>query len=274
MMGVPILLYPGCERRWPDPRADGAYCWLFICGLCPDAGQTPTPPGYRPHRATGSWKRYGMTQVNMATSITPHDGDRRAGTVACPAGCGAEGLDAERAPTCARGEVMGLIGICAVAPNVFQGLLGTCRTRPPKELRPDGFSSPAILAVQFRRPAMSHCRRARNMIILGRVQHSTPRRSRRRLGRGARRAGKRRGQAPVIPIWASAGGVLGGPNRVRRSTPMQFWRAVAPQFGPVQAARHVALVDALPRNTHGQRARKAGAARPGSRRCYTRPGRG
>jgi malonyl-CoA/methylmalonyl-CoA synthetase len=132
MMGVPTFY----TRLLDDPRFTGelvAHVRLFVSGSAPLLAET--------HRAfearTGHriLERYGMTETGMNTS-NPYDGERRAGTVGFPLpGVELKITEAATGAELPRGEI-GQIEVRG--PNVFKGYW-QMPEKTAEELREDGF---------------------------------------------------------------------------------------------------------------------------------------
>jgi malonyl-CoA/methylmalonyl-CoA synthetase len=132
MMGVPTF-YTRLLHHENLTRETTAHMRLFISGSAPLLEET--------HRAwrerTGHiiLERYGMTEINMATS-NPYDGERRAGTVGFPLpGVALRLADPETGAPTRPGE----IGVIEVkGPNVFKGYWRNPE-KTAAEFRSDGF---------------------------------------------------------------------------------------------------------------------------------------
>ncbi|QXT38236.1 malonate--CoA ligase [Gymnodinialimonas ceratoperidinii] len=132
MMGVPTFY----TRLLSEPAFDRAltqHMRLFISGSAPLLAETHE----RFEERTGHriLERYGMTETSMSTS-NPYDGARRAGTVGFPLpGVEAKVCDPETGAELPRGE----IGVLEVrGPNVFNGYW-QMPEKTAEELRADGF---------------------------------------------------------------------------------------------------------------------------------------
>jgi len=242
MMGVPTF-YTRLLNDDGLTRELTAHMRLFISGSAPMLADTHAAWTARTgHRIL---ERYGMTEVNMATS-NPHDGDRRAGTVGLPLPgvelkvCDAEGRDVPR------GEV-GVIELRG--PNVFKDYWNM-PDKTAEELGPDGFFITGDLAVQSPDGYVTIVGRAKDMIISGGF-NIYPKEVEAALDAvpgvlesavvGAPHPDL--GEAPVAVLVAEPGAAL---------DPDAVLAAVAPQLARFKQPRHVALVDALPRNTMGK----------------------
>ena len=132
MMGVPTFYI----RLLEDPRFDRdltRHMRLFVSGSAPLLAEThlafETRTGHR------ILERYGMTETSMNTS-NPYDGERRAGTVGFPL----PGVEARVCDPETRAELpMGEIGMLHVrGPNVFKGYW-QMPEKTREELLPDGW---------------------------------------------------------------------------------------------------------------------------------------
>ena len=159
MMGVPTFY----TRLTADPRltrAATAHMRLFVSGSAPLLAET--------HRAfqaaTGHriLERYGMTELNMATS-NPHDGDRRAGTVGLPLPGVAVEIRDEAGNTLPAGTP-GMIEVRG--PNVFQGYW-RMPEKTAAELRPDGWFITGDIGVMSADGYLTIVGRAKDVIIAG-----------------------------------------------------------------------------------------------------------
>ncbi len=132
MMGVPTFY----TRLLDDPRFDRdltAHMRLFVSGSAPLLAETHKAFEARTgHRIL---ERYGMTETSMNTS-NPYDGDRRAGTVGHPLpGVEVRVCDPETRAELPRGEI-GMLHVRG--PNVFQGYW-RMPEKTREELQADGW---------------------------------------------------------------------------------------------------------------------------------------
>ena len=132
MMGVPTFY----TRLLEDDRLDAkltAGMRLFISGSAPMLAETHAR--WQDRTGHSVLERYGMTEVNMATS-NPYDGARRAGTVGPPLpDVELKITDPESGAELQAGEI-GMIELRG--PNVFGGYWNMPE-KTAEELRPDGF---------------------------------------------------------------------------------------------------------------------------------------
>ena len=159
MMGVPTFY----TRLVTDPRLtpeSTAHMRLFTSGSAPLLAET--------HRAfqaaTGQriLERYGMTELNMATS-NPVDGDRRAGTVGLPL----PGVEVRIRDAQGRDLPAGAVGMIEVrGPNVFRGYWNM-PDKTAQDLRPDGFFITGDLGVQAADGYITIVGREKDVIIAG-----------------------------------------------------------------------------------------------------------
>ncbi len=159
MMGVPTFY----TRLVADPRLTrdaAAHMRLFVSGSAPLLAET--------HRAfqaaTGQriLERYGMTELNMATS-NPHDGDRRAGTVGLPL----PGVEVEIRDDAGHPLPAGTPGMIEVrGPNVFKGYW-RMPDKTAAELRPDGWFITGDIGTLSEDGYLTIVGRAKDLIIAG-----------------------------------------------------------------------------------------------------------
>ncbi len=160
MMGVPTFY----TRLLDDPRFDRAltqHMRVFISGSAPLLAETHERFAARTgHRIL---ERYGMTETSMNTS-NPYDGERRAGTVGFPlAGVEAKVCDPETGSELPRGE----IGVLEVrGPNVFKGYW-QMPEKTAEEFRPDGFFITGDLAIIDADGYITIVGRGKDLIISG-----------------------------------------------------------------------------------------------------------
>lgn len=159
MMGVPTFY----TRLVADPRltrAATAHMRLFVSGSAPLLAET-----HRAFRAaTGHMilERYGMTELNMATS-NPYDGDRRPGSVGLPL----PGVDLRIRDDAGRDLPRGTPGMIEVrGPNVFMGYW-RMPEKTAEDLRPDGFFITGDIGAMSADGYVTIVGRARDLIIAG-----------------------------------------------------------------------------------------------------------
>jgi malonyl-CoA/methylmalonyl-CoA synthetase len=160
MMGVPTFY----TRLLDDPRFDRAltaHMRVFISGSAPLLAETHV----RFEATTGHriLERYGMTETSMNTS-NPYEGARRAGTVGFPlAGVEVKVCDARTGAEVPRGE----IGVLEVrGPNVFRGYW-QMPEKTRDELREDGFFITGDLAMIDADGYVTIVGRGKDLIISG-----------------------------------------------------------------------------------------------------------
>lgn len=258
MMGVPTFY----TRLLDDARLTHdavAHMRLFISGSAPMLAET--------HRAwqarTGHrvLERYGMTETNMNTS-NPYDGERRAGTV----GKALAGIEVRVCDAAGREVPRGETGMIEVrGPNVFRGYWGmpekTC-----EELRPDGFFITGDLGVMGSDGYLTIVGRGKDLVISGGL-NIYPKEVEEAIDAlpGVVESAvigvphPDFGEAVVAVVVSVPGAAL---------TADGIKAAIAPGLARFKHPKHVALVDALPRNTMGKvqkaalRAEYAGLFRP------------
>lgn len=160
MMGVPTFY----TRLLDDARFDKAltaHMRVFISGSAPLLAETHERfEGRTGHRIL---ERYGMTETSMNTS-NPYDGDRRAGTVGFPLpGVEVKVCDPKTGAELPRGE----IGVLEVrGPNVFKGYW-QMPEKTAEELRTDGFFITGDLAMIDADGYVTIVGRGKDLIISG-----------------------------------------------------------------------------------------------------------
>ncbi len=160
MMGVPTFY----TRLLDDPRFDRAltqHMRVFISGSAPLLSETHERFEARTgHRIL---ERYGMTETSMNTS-NPYDGERRAGTVGFPLpGVEAKVCDPKTGTELPKGE----IGVLEVrGPNVFKGYW-QMPEKTAEELRADGFFITGDLAMVDVDGYITIVGRGKDLIISG-----------------------------------------------------------------------------------------------------------
>lgn len=242
MMGVPTFY----TRLVADPRltrAATAHMRLFVSGSAPLLAET--------HRAfqaaTGHMilERYGMTELNMATS-NPYDGDRRPGTV----GLALPGIEVRVADDAGRELPRGTPGMIEVrGPNVFLGYW-RMPEKTAEEMRPDGFFITGDIGVMADDGYLTIVGRARDLIIAG---------------------GLNIYPAEVEEVLDAQPGVLESavigvphpdlgeavvavvvPRPGAAPDPEDLARAAAGRLARFKCPRRILIVDALPRNAMGK----------------------
>jgi malonyl-CoA/methylmalonyl-CoA synthetase len=160
MMGVPTFY----TRLLDDPRFTRdltAHMRVFISGSAPLLAETHE----RFEQRTGHriLERYGMTETSMNTS-NPYDGDRRAGTVGFPLpGVEVKVCDPKTGADLPRGE----IGVLEVrGPNVFKGYW-KMPEKTREELREDGFFITGDLSMIDKDGYVTIVGRGKDLIISG-----------------------------------------------------------------------------------------------------------
>lgn len=160
MMGVPTFY----TRLLDDPRFDkdlAAHMRVFISGSAPLLAETHERfEGRTGHRIL---ERYGMTETSMNTS-NPYVGDRRAGTVGLPLpGVEVKVCDLKTGVELPRGE----IGVLEVrGPNVFKGYW-QMPDKTRAELREDGFFITGDLSMMDADGYVTIVGRDKDLIISG-----------------------------------------------------------------------------------------------------------
>lgn len=160
MMGVPTFY----TRLLDDPRFDkdlAAHMRVFISGSAPLLAETHERfEGRTGHRIL---ERYGMTETSMNTS-NPYVGDRRAGTVGLPLpGVEVKVCDLKTGVELQRGE----IGVLEVrGPNVFKGYW-QMPDKTRAELREDGFFITGDLSMMDADGYVTIVGRDKDLIISG-----------------------------------------------------------------------------------------------------------
>lgn len=240
MMGVPTFY----TRLLGDDRFDRDLCKamrLFVSGSAPLLADTHRQFESRTgHRIL---ERYGMTETNMNTS-NPYSAERRAGTVGLPLPdvelkvCAPDGTELPR----------GEIGIIEVrGPNVFKGYW-QMPEKTAQELRADGFFITGDLAVQGQDGYVTIVGRAKDLVISGGFNVYP------------------KEVEDVIDAHPAVleSAVIGVPHPdfgegvvaivVTNGAPLpdDFDPWVAQTLAAYKRPKHVAVVDALPRNTMGK----------------------
>ncbi|MAQ82111.1 MAG: malonyl-CoA synthase [Maritimibacter sp.] len=243
MMGVPTFY----TRLLDDPRFDRdlvGHFRLFVSGSAPLLAETHRQFEDRTgHRIL---ERYGMTETNMNTS-NPYDGDRRAGTVG-PALPGVElkVTDPETGAELPRGEI-GMIEVRGA--NVFQGYW-QMPEKTKEELREDGFFITGDLGLIEPDGHVTIVGRGKDLIISGGfniypkeielVLDDLP---------GVKESAVI--GAPHPDFGESVVAVL-VPETGATLDPASVAPALADRLAKFKQPRHVAVMDALPRNTMGK----------------------
>ncbi|MCL3883193.1 malonyl-CoA synthase [Marivita sp. GX14005] len=243
MMGVPTFY----TRLLDDPRfgsGSAAHMRLFISGSAPLLAETHRQFEARTgHRIL---ERYGMTETSMNTS-NPYDGERRAGTVgfALP-GIEVKVCDPDTGADLPQGE----IGVLWVrGPNVFEGYWNMPeKTR--EELREDGFFITGDLARIDADGYVHIVGRGKDLIISGGF-NVYPKEIELFLDTlpGVKESAvigaphPDLGESVIAVLVPEAGATL---------DPAALEAAAKRELAGFKRPRHIALLDALPRNTMGK----------------------
>ncbi|MBB5514158.1 malonyl-CoA/methylmalonyl-CoA synthetase [Rubricella aquisinus] len=241
LMGVPTFY----TRLLDDPRFTAdlvAGMRLFTSGSAPLLAETHRQFEARTgHRIL---ERYGMTETNMTTS-NPYDGERRAGTVGPPLPGVEVRIMADGAEVAA-----GEIGVIEVrGPNVFQGYW-QMPEKTAEELRPDGWFITGDLALMDPDGYVQIVGRGKDLIISG----------------GFNIYPKEVEDVLDAQPGVLESAVIGAPHPDFGESPVAL---IVPEQGAVvdldtlrgacreklaafKQPRHIALIDALPRNTMGK----------------------
>ncbi|WP_422074547.1 malonate--CoA ligase [Tranquillimonas rosea] len=243
LMGVPTFY----TRLLGDERFDRditANMRLFTSGSAPLLAET--------HRAfeerTGHriLERYGMTETNMNTS-NPYDGERRAGTVGPPLpDVELKVCDPETGETLSQGE----IGVIEVrGPNVFKGYW-RMPEKTAEELRDDGFFITGDLGQIDADGYVTIVGRAKDLIISG-GYNVYPKEVETALDA---LPGVLESAVIGVPHPDLGEGVVGLLVPAPGETPdlAAAGAALSETLAKYKQPRHLAVVDALPRNTMGK----------------------
>jgi malonyl-CoA/methylmalonyl-CoA synthetase len=243
MMGVPTFY----TRLLDEPRFTRdlvAHMRLFISGSAPLLAETHV----RFEERTGHriLERYGMTETSMNTS-NPYDGDRRAGTVGFPLpGVEVKVSDPQTGQEMAQGE----IGVLEVrGPNVFKGYW-RMPEKTKEELRADGFFITGDLARIDADGYVTIVGRGKDLIISG-GYNIYPKEIELFLDA---QPGVRESAvvgAPHPDFGESVVAVL-VPEAGETLDLAAIEAAARRDLAGFKRPRHVAVVDALPRNTMGK----------------------
>ncbi|MCB2129959.1 MAG: malonyl-CoA synthase [Rhodobacteraceae bacterium] len=242
MMGVPTFytrllgdarLTPGLVRN----------IRLFVSGSAPLLAETHRQWTERTgHRIL---ERYGMTETNMNTS-NPYDGERRAGTVGLPL----PGVELKVCDGAGRELSRGETGIIEVrGPNVFQGYWNMPE-KTAEELRPDGFFITGDIGVQGDDGYVTIVGRAKDLIISGGF-NVYPKEIELALDAlpGVL-------ESAVIgvphPDFGEAVVAVVVPQAGAAPDPADLAAALGAGLARFKQPKHIALRDALPRNTMGK----------------------
>src|SRR6056297_482697 len=243
MMGVPTFY----TRLLDDPRFTRdltANMRVFISGSAPLLAETHE----RFEQRTGHriLERYGMTETSMNTS-NPHDGERRAGTVGFPLpGVEVKVCDPKTGADLPRGE----IGVLEVrGPNVFKGYW-KMPEKTREELREDGFFITGDLSMIDKDGYVAIVGRDKDLVISGGF-NVYPKEVEQIIDEmdgvvesaviGAPHPDF--GESVVAVLVPEAGAVLD----------LEAIEAAARRdLAGFKRPRHVAVMDALPRNTMGK----------------------
>ncbi|MDG1116282.1 MAG: AMP-binding protein [Flavimaricola sp.] len=242
LMGVPTFY----TRLLDDARFDAAltaHMRLFVSGSAPLLAETHRQfEGRTGHRIL---ERYGMTETNMNTS-NPFDGDRRPGTVG-PALAGVEvRVCDDSGAELPRGE----IGTVEVrGPNVFAGYW-QMPEKTAAEMRPDGFFITGDLGQMSQDGYLTIVGRAKDLIIAGGL-NIYPKEVEEALDDlpGVLESAvigvphPDLGEAVVAVVVPEPGAHL---------TSDALLAALADKLARFKQPRHIALIDALPRNAMGK----------------------
>lgn len=243
MMGVPTFY----TRLLDDPRFDKAltgHVRVFISGSAPLLAETheqfETRTGHR------ILERYGMTETSMNTS-NPYDGERRAGTVGFPLpGVEAKVCDPVSGATLPQGE----IGVLEVrGPNVFHGYW-QMPEKTAEELRADGFFITGDLAVIDADGYITIVGRGKDLIISG-GYNIYPKEIEVFLDGISGVLESAVVGAPHPDFGESVVAVLVANPDTALDLPA-IDAAVGRDLAGFKRPRHVAVMDALPRNTMGK----------------------
>ncbi len=243
MMGVPTFY----TRLLDDPRFDRdltAHMRVFISGSAPLLADTHARFAKRTgHRIL---ERYGMTETSMNTS-NPYDGDRRAGTVGFPLpGVEVRVCDPETGAELPRGE----IGVLEVrGPNVFKGYW-QMPDKTAEELRPDGYFITGDLSVIDADGYVTIVGRGKDLIISGGF-NIYPKEVEMFLDDQPGVLESAVIGAPHPDLGESVVAVLvAEPGATCDVAAIEA--AVRRDLAGFKRPRHIALLDALPRNTMGK----------------------
>ena len=242
LMGVPTFY----TRLLDDARFDAAltaHMRLFVSGSAPLLAETHRQfEGRTGHRIL---ERYGMTETNMNTS-NPFDGDRRPGTVG-PALAGVEvRVCDDSGAELPRGE----IGTVEVrGPNVFAGYW-QMPEKTAAEMRPDGFFITGDLGQMSQDGYLTIVGRAKDLIIAGGL-NIYPKEVEEALDDlpGVLESAvigvphPDLGEAVVAVVVQEPGAHL---------ISDALLAALADKLARFKQPRHIALIDALPRNAMGK----------------------
>lgn len=242
LMGVPTFY----TRLLDDPRFDAAltaHMRLFVSGSAPLLAETHRQfEGRTDHRIL---ERYGMTESNMNTS-NPYRGDRRPGTV----GPALAGVDVRVCDDSGAELPRGEIGTVEVrGPNVFAGYW-QMPEKTAAELRPDGFFITGDLGQMSQDGYLTIVGRAKDLIIAGGL-NIYPKEVEEVLDDlpGVLESAvigvphPDLGEAVVAVVVPEAGAHL---------TSDALLAALSDKLARFKQPRHIALIEALPRNTMGK----------------------
>jgi malonyl-CoA/methylmalonyl-CoA synthetase len=243
MMGVPTFY----TRLLDDPRFDkdlAAHMRVFISGSAPLLAETHERfEGRTGHRIL---ERYGMTETSMNTS-NPYVGDRRAGTVGLPLpGVEVKVCDLKTGVELPRGE----IGVLEVrGPNVFKGYW-QMPDKTRAELREDGFFITGDLSMMDADGYVTIVGRDKDLIISGGF-NIYPKEIEMFLDDVPGVSESAVIGAPHPDFGESVVAVLvAEPGTVCDIAAIES--AVRRDLAGFKRPRHIAVLDALPRNTMGK----------------------
>ncbi len=242
MMGVPTFY----TRLLDDPRLTRDLVGnmrLFVSGSAPLLAETHRQWEARTgHRIL---ERYGMTETNMNTS-NPYEGERRAGTVGFPL----PGVEVKLCDADGRELPRGEIGMIEVrGPNVFQGYWNMPE-KTAEELRPDGFFITGDLGRIDADGYVTIVGRAKDLIISGGF-NVYPKEVELALDAlpGVL-------ESAVIgvphPDFGEAVVAVVVPEARRRADPEAIRAGSRQMLAKFKQPKHIAIRDALPRNTMGK----------------------